>query len=249
MMRYWTFFLLVFFNLPAHSEDVRPPIPQHWSFKTPLGTFEKAELQRGFQVYKDVCAACHGLNQLRFRELQHIGLSAQQVKTLAATYSIQDGPDDEGNMVDRPGRPSDRLPDPFPNEQAARAANGGAYPVDLSLITKARDHGPDYLYNLLTSYETCPKNVTLFEGRHYNPCFQGGQISMPPPLSDNMITYPDGTMATVHQMARDVTAFLSWVSEPELESRHEMGVKVFLFLLILTGLFYGVYQALRKRVQ
>lgn len=248
-MRHWVLWALIGLHFSASADDARVPVPQHWSFKTPLGTFDRHELQRGFQVYKDVCAACHGLNQLRFRELEKIGLTKDQVKALAASYRIKGAEEDDDGDQERPGRLSDRFPSPFSSEKEAREANGGAYPVDLSLITKARDYGPDYLYNLLTSYETCPKDVTLFEGRHYNPCFQGGQISMPPPLMDNMVTYPDGTIATVPQMARDVTAFLSWVAEPELETRHEMGVKVFLFLLILTGLFYGVYQALWKRVR
>lgn len=246
-MRYWIFGLLIFLSFSATAENARRPAAQHWSFKTPLGTFDKKELQRGFQVYKEVCAACHGIHQLRFRELEKIGLRKDQVKSLAASYTIKGNEDEDEE--ERPGRPGDRLPSPFSSEKKAREANGGAYPVDLSLITKARDHGPDYLYNLLTGYEPCPQGVTLFEGRYYNPYFQGGQISMPPPLVDSIITYHDGTSVTVPQMARDVTVFLSWVAEPELENRHEMGVKVLLFLLILTGLFYGVYQALWKRVR
>ena len=241
--------LLLSFQAMASDDEPKAPEAQHWSFASPLGTFERAELQRGFQVYKEVCAACHGVNQLRFRELQGLGFSEKQVKALAAEYQIQDGPNEEGEMYERPGRPGDQLPDPYPNEQAARAVNDGAYPVDLSLVTKAREHGPDYLYALLTGYETCPKTVTLFEGKNYNPYFQGGQISMPPPLTEGLVTYGDGTPATVHQMARDVTAFLAWVAEPELEQRHEMGIKVLLFLLILTVLLYGVYRAIWRRVQ
>lgn len=246
-MYWWLALVFIVLNFSVRAEDGRTPIPQHWSFKTPLGTFDKKELQRGFQVYKEVCAACHGINQLRFRELEKIGFTKDQVKALAASYTVKE--EEDADEEERPGRPGDRVPSPFSSEKKAREANGGAYPVDLSLITKGRGQGPDYLYALLTGYEPCPKDVTLFEGRSYNPYFQGGQISMPPPLIDNIITYHDGTLATIPQMARDVTAFLSWVAEPELENRHEMGVKVLLFLLVLTGLFYGVYQALWKLVR
>ena len=231
------------------SDEPKKPEAQHWSFATPLGTFERAELQRGFQVYKEVCGACHGLAQVRFRELKGLGFNEKQIKALASTYQVQDGPNEEGDLYQRPGRPGDVIPSPFPNEQAARAANAGAYPLDLSLIAKAREHGPNYLYALLIGYEDCPKDVTLFEGKHYNPYFQGGQISMPPPLREGLLIYSDGTPATIPQMAHDVTAFLTWVAEPDLEQRHEMGIKVLLFLLILTVLLYGVYQALWKRVR
>lgn len=246
-MKRLLFFLLVAMNVWA-VDDVKIPEPQHWSFATPLGTFDRAELQRGFQVYKEVCAACHSVNQLRFRELGALGFGEKQVKALAAEYQVQDGPNEEGEMFERPGRPGDAMPGPYPNEQAARAANDGAYPVDLSLVVKAREHGADYLYALLTGYETCPKDVTLFEGKNYNPYFQGGQISMAPPLTEGIVTYGDGTPATVPQMARDVTAFLAWVAEPELEQRREMGVKVLIFLLILSVLLYGVYKAVWRRV-
>ena len=248
MMRLFVLFLFTFSVVHA-EDDARTPEPQEWSFNTPLGTFDRAELQRGFQVYKEVCAACHGVSQLRFRELGAIGFNEAQVKALAAEYQVQDGPNEEGEMFERPGRPGDALPNPYPNEQAARASNDGAYPVDLSLITKARIGGADYLYALLTGYETCPKDVTLFEGKNYNPYFQGGQISMPPPLVEGMVTYADGAPATVKQMARDVSAFLAWVSEPELEKRHSMGVKVILFLLVISLLLYGVYVRIWRRVE
>jgi ubiquinol-cytochrome c reductase cytochrome c1 subunit len=250
MARGMLFFLFLFISFQTvASDEPRKPEHQHWSFATPLGTFDRKELQRGFQVYKEVCAACHGLEQLRFRELKALGFNEKEVKTVAATYQIQDGPNDEGDMYQRPGRPGDTFPSPFANEQAARAANAGAYPPDLSLITKAREHGPDYLYALLAGYEAAPSGVTIFEGKHYNPYFQGGQIAMPPPLTEGLVTYGDGTPATPHQMARDVTAFLSWMAEPDLEQRHEMGVKVLLFLLILSVLLYGVYQALWKNIR
>jgi len=239
---------LVSFDVFA-ADAPRKPEAQHWSFATPLGTFDRKELQRGLQVYKEVCASCHGLEQLRFRELKVLGFNEEQIKTVAATYQIQDGPNDEGEFYQRPGRPGDALPSPFVNEQEARTANAGAFPPDLSLITKAREHGPHYLYALLTGYEEAPSDVALFEGKHYNPYFQGGQIAMPPPLAEGLVTYADGTPATVPQMARDVTVFLSWMAEPDLEQRHEMGIKVLLFLLILSVLLYGVYQVLWKDIR
>ena len=239
---------LLLFNLTWANDDARHPEPQDWSFNTPLGTFDRAELQRGFQVYKDVCAACHSLSRLRFRELKALGFKESHIKTIASEYQVTDGPNEEGESYERAALPSDSFPAPYPNEQAARTANGGAYPLDLSLITKAREGGADYLYALLTGYETCPKTLQLFEGKHYNPYFPGNQISMPPPLSEGLVTYTDGTPATVRQMARDVTAFLAWVSEPELEARHAMGIKVLVFLFVLSLLLYAVYRNVWRRV-
>ena len=176
-----------------------------------------------------------------FRDLQHIGFTEAEVKAVAAQVEVQYGPNDQGEMFKRPGRPADRFPSSFANEQAARAANNGANPPDLSVITKARKGGADYLHAILTGYKAePPKDVKLMEGMNYNAYFPGQQIAMPPPLNEGQVTYADGTQATVEQMAKDVTTFLAWASEPELEDRKRLGVKVLLFLIVLTGMLFAV---------
>ncbi|WP_370151981.1 cytochrome c1 [Ferrovibrio sp.] len=229
--------------------DAPKPPAQNWSFKGPFGTFDRAELQRGYQVYKEVCAACHSMKYVAFRNLRDIGFSEAEVKALAATFEVTDGPNDAGDMFQRPGLPQDKFPSPFPNEKAARASNGGAYPLDLSLIAKARGHGydgdgADYLRALLTGYQDAPAGFALGEGLSYNAYFPGHQIAMPKPLNEDQVTYADGTKATVEQMAHDVSAFLTWAAEPKLEERKRMGFKVIIFLLVLTGLFF----AAKKRI-
>jgi ubiquinol-cytochrome c reductase cytochrome c1 subunit len=223
---------------PAHAAEGAPP-HQSWSFDGIFGTYDRAALQRGFQVYKEVCSTCHGLYHLSYRNLAELGFSEEEVKAIAAEYQVSDGPNDEGQMFMRAGRPSDKFVRPFPNEKAARAANNGAYPPDLSLIVKAREHGPDYIYGVLTGYKDPPADVKLGPGMNYNEYFPGHQIAMPPPLSNGQVSYADGTPNTVEQMAKDVTQFLTWASEPEMETRKQTGVKVLLFLLVLTGVLYG----------
>ncbi|GIX08542.1 cytochrome c1 [Elioraea sp.] len=224
----------------AAGEAPKPP-PQDWSFGGLFGTFDRASAQRGFLVYKQVCAGCHAMKQLAYRNLEGIGLSEAEIRAIAADYMIMDGPNDDGEMFERPGRPSDRFRSPFPNEKAARAANGGAYPPDLSLIVKARAGGADYLHALLTGYrDEPPAGVEPMEGMHYNAYFPGHWIAMARPLNDDQVEYPDGTPATTEQMARDVVTFLAWAAEPELEQRRAMGVRVILFLIVLAGLTYGV---------
>ena len=213
---------------------------QDWSFGGLFGTFDRAAAQRGYQVFKEVCANCHSAHLLSFRNLAGIGLSEAEIRALAAQVEVTDGPNDQGEMFTRPGRASDRFPLHFPNEAAARAANNGAYPPDLSLIVKARPAGADYLYALLTGYGEPPEGVTVMEGMNYNSAFPGHQIAMAQPLHDEQVTYSDGTASTVSQMSRDVTTFLAWAAEPEMEVRKAMGVKVILFLILLTGLTYGV---------
>jgi ubiquinol-cytochrome c reductase cytochrome c1 subunit len=227
------------FAAPAFAAgDVATPPAQKWSFNGPFGTYDRAELQRGYQVYKEVCAACHAMKYVAFRNLTDLGFTAAEVKALAATFETTDGPNDAGEMFKRPGLPQDKFPSPFANEKAARASNGGAYPPDLSLIAKAREHGPDYLVALLSGYKAPPAGVTLGEGLHYNEYFPGHQIAMPQPLNADQVTYADGTKATVEQMSRDVSAFLMWAAEPKLEDRKRMGFKVMFFLVVLTGLFF-----------
>jgi ubiquinol-cytochrome c reductase cytochrome c1 subunit len=210
-----------------------------WSFDGIFGSFDRAALQRGFQVYQGVCSACHGAKYLAFRNLEGIGLDEEAVKAIAAGYEVTDGPDEAGDMFERPGRPSDHMPSPFPNDNAARAANNGALPPDLSLITKARASGPNYVLALLTGYEEPPDDVVVPEGMHYNHYFPGNMIAMPPPLSPDAVEFADGTPATVAQMAADVTHFLTWLAEPTLEERKQTGIKVMLFLVVLTGLLYA----------
>ena len=213
---------------------------QHWSFDGPFGTYDRAAAQRGFQVYKEVCSNCHPINMIHYRDLTGIGFNEDEVKAIAAGYQTTDGPNDEGEMFQRPGRPADLFARPFANEKAARAANNGALPPDLSLIVKAREGGPDYVYSILNGYEDPPQDFKLGNGMNYNKYFPGHQIAMPKPLNDGAVTYADGTQATVPQMAHDVVTFLTWAAEPRLEERHQTGFKVMLFLAIAAVLFYAV---------
>jgi ubiquinol-cytochrome c reductase cytochrome c1 subunit len=226
---------------PARAAGESVPIPNFpFSFDGPFGTYDRASAQRGFQVYKEVCAACHAMRLLSYRNLRELGLTEEQVAAIAAQVTVTDGPNDEGLMFERPARPSDRFRSPFPNRQAARAANNGAYPVDLSVITKARKGGADYIYALLTGYEDPPAGVTMGDGMNWNRYFPGHQIAMAAPLNPDQVEFADGTPATVSNMARDVATFLAWAAEPELEERRAMGVKIIIFLTILGGLVYAV---------
>lgn len=227
---------------PAQAAGEAVALPDvRFSFNGIFGHFDRASAQRGLQVYKEVCANCHAMHLLSYRNLTELGLSDAEVRAIAATVQVQDGPNDEGQMFERAGRPSDRFRSPFANEKAARAANNGAYPPDLSVIAKAREGGATYLYALLTGYEDPPAGVTLMDGMHYNKYFAGHQIAMAAPLSgEGQVEYADGTKATVEQMARDVTQFLAWAAEPEMEERKAMGVKIVLFLTVLGGLAYAV---------
>lgn len=233
--------LLAAMPTPARAAGEAIVIPNtRFSFDGVFGTYDRASAQRGFQVYKEVCAACHAMRLMSYRNLRELGLTEQQVAAIASQFQVMDGPNDEGQMFERPGRPSDRFRSPFPNPQAARAANNGAYPPDLSVIAKARAGGADYLFALLTGYSEPPAGVTLMEGMNYNRYFPGHQIAMAAPLNPDQVQYADGTPATVENMARDVTTFLQWAAEPELEQRRAMGVKVILFLTILAGLAYAL---------
>lgn len=217
--------------------DVKPPRTQNWSFDGIFGAYDRASAQRGLQVYKEVCAACHGLRLVAYRNLMDLGYTEDQVKAFAGEYEVQnEEPNDDGEMFDRPALPSDRFVGPFPNDQAARAANGGALPPDLSLITKARANGANYLYSLLTGYVEAPADKEGLEGLHYNPYFPGEWIAMAAPLGEDAVEYGDGAKATVDQMAFDVTTFLYWAASPRLEERKRTGLKVMLFLLVFTGL-------------
>jgi ubiquinol-cytochrome c reductase cytochrome c1 subunit len=232
----------------AGAADGRLP-HERWSFDGPFGTYDRASLQRGFQIYTQVCSACHPVTYLRFRDLTQIGYSEAEVKAFAAAVQVTDGPNDQGKMYQRPGRPSDPFPAPFPNEEAARAANNGALPPDHSLIIKARPDGPDYVYALLNGYIPAPAGFQLQSGMYYNKYFPGHQIAMPPPLAADSLKFADGTPATVPQMAHDIVMFLTWASEPNLETRHRAGFAVFFFLIGSAGIFYGLKRKIWSRLE
>jgi ubiquinol-cytochrome c reductase cytochrome c1 subunit len=233
----------------AAGDVVAPPAEQ-WAHQGLFGTYDRGALRRGLQVYREACAACHSLRLVAYRNLMEIGFTEAEVKEIAAEKEVRDGPNDEGEMFTRPARPSDKFVSPFPNPQAARASNNGALPPDLSLMVKARVGGADYLYALLTGYkETPPKDVKMAEGMAYNVYFPGHQIAMPPPLSEDGVEYADKTKATVAQMARDVTTFLTWAAEPELEDRKRIGIKAILFLIVLTGMLYAVKRKVWKDIK
>lgn len=224
---------------------------QDWSFNGVMGTFDKAQLQRGMQVYMDVCASCHGLKYVAYRNLSDLGYSEAQIKVLLADrgYEVEDGPDDFGDMYMRPAIPSDTFISPFPNDNAARASNGGALPPDLSLMAKKRVGGPDYIYALLTGYHEAPEGFDLPPGMHYNAAFSGHKIAMANPLFDGIVEYADGTEASVDQMAHDISAFLMWTAEPKLEARKNTGLRVMLFLLAFTVLAYFAKRRVWKNVK
>ena len=232
----------------AAGDAVKPP-NQNWSFKGLFGTYDRGALQRGFQVYNEVCSACHSVRLVAYRNLMDIGFTEEQVKKIAESKEVTDGPNDEGELFQRPGMLSDRFVKPFPNDNAARAANGGALPPDLSLMVKARKDGANYLHALLVGYKDPPKGEKLPDGMAWNPYYPGSQIAMPSPLSEDAVEYADKTKATVAQMASDVTTFLAWAAEPELERRKRMGVKVLLFLIVLTGMLYAIKRKIWANVQ
>ena len=225
---------------PALAAGAAPALPEvKWSFAGLFGTFDRASAQRGFQVYKEVCASCHSVKYGYYRDLRGLGLTSKEVEALASGYMVPTTNDD-GQPAERQALPSDRFRSPFPNDKAARAANNGALPPDLSVMTKARENGDNYLYALLVGYEEPPAGVTLGVGMYYNKYFPGNQIGMPQPLRDDQVTYADGTKATVDQMSKDVTTFFAYIANPELETRKALGVKVILFLIGLTCVTYAV---------
>lgn len=224
--------------------------------RSALSKFDRAQLQRGFQVYKEVCSGCHSLKFVAFRNLTDLGYSEAEVKAIADQWAVQTPSvnPETGEAAGRKNLPADKFPSPYPNEVAARAANNNALPPDLSLLTKARHDGPAYVYSLLTGYkdaaayrneagETLPAANRPGKGLYFNPYFPNLNIAMPPPLiSDGQVTYADGTKATVDQMSKDVSAFLTWTAEPKLERRHQTGIAVLIFLIFFTVLTYLSYQ-------
>ena len=223
-----------------------------WTFKGLFGKFDRASLQRGYQVYTEVCAACHSMKYLSYRNLSEKGgpeFSLAQAKAIAASFEVTDGPNSDGEMFNRPGKLSDKFVMPYENVKAAEAANGGAYPPDMSVLVKARGGGVDYIYSLLQGYEEAPSGMILDEGVHYNKYMYGNNIKMAEPLSDGLLEYSDGTTASKEQMAKDVTTFLMWAAEPHLESRHKMGFKAILYLIILTILVYFSMKKIWSRIE
>ncbi len=239
------------------AEGQKPAKGISFSFEGPFGTFDRQQLQRGYKVYKEVCANCHSMRLVSFRNLTEGGIfTEEQVKALAATYTMKDGPDVNGDMFERPGLPSDRFPSPFANDEAAKTANGGALPPDLSLITKSRPGwygtfnqlvngigGPQYVYSVLTGYEDVPAELAAEapEGKSYNPYFGAGHwIGMAAPLADGVVTFDDGAPNTVDAMAKDVAAFLAWTAEPKMEDRKQTGFMVMIYLAAFSILLYLV---------
>jgi len=223
-----------------------------WSFKGLFGKFDRGALQRGYQVYSEVCSSCHSMKYVSYRNLAEKGgpeFSLDQAKAIAASFEVTDGPNADGEMFTRPGKLSDKFVMPYENEKAAQAANGGAYPPDMSVLVKARGGGANYIYSLLQGYEDPPLGMTLDEGVYYNKYMYGNKIKMSNQLSDGLVEYSDGTEATVEQMSKDITTFLMWTAEPHLEARHRMGFKAIIYLIILTVLVYFSMKKIWSRIE
>tara|TARA_B100000029_G_scaffold272954_1_gene267733 strand:+ start:534 stop:1313 length:780 start_codon:yes stop_codon:yes gene_type:complete len=256
-MKNINFFLLLFlFTIISlsvkASEQSRELLNPGWSFKGYFGKFDRASLQRGYQVYTEVCASCHSMKYLHYRNLAQPGgpeFSEEQAKIIASQFEVEDGPNNDGDMFQRPARLSDNFVSPYPNDESAKAANGGAYPPDMSVLVKARKGGANYIYSLLLGYDDPPASITLDDGVYYNTFMSGNKIKMAKPLSENMVQYSDGTPSTEEQMAKDVVTFLAWAAEPHLEARHKMGFKVILYLLIISILVFYSMKKIWSRVE
>ena len=248
-------FLIIFLKLSSGSisaENSKELLNPGWSFKGYFGKFDRASLQRGYQVYTEVCAACHSMKYLNYRNLAESGgpeFTVEQAKIIASQFEVEDGPNSDGDMFTRPARLSDKFVSPYPNDEAAKAANGGAYPPDMSVLVKARKGGANYIYSLLLGYEDPPPSVSLDDGVYYNIYMSGNKIKMANPLSENIVEYIDGTASTEEQMAKDVVTFLAWAAEPHLETRHKMGFKAILYLFIITILVYFSMKKIWSRVE
>ena len=239
------------FSFSTSSEEVKSEfIKTKWSFEGIFGTFDRASLQRGYQVYQEVCSGCHSVQHLSYRNLSEKGgpeFSIEEAKAIAAQFEVEDGPNSDGEMFMRSGRLSDKFVKPYPNVEASTAANGGAYPPDMSVLAKARAGGADYIYSLLLGYEEAPTGFELDDGVYYNKYMPGNKIKMSAPLSDGLVEYSDSTQATTAQMAKDVTTFLVWAAEPHLEAQHRMGFKAIIYLIILFTLVYMSKQKVWSR--
>ena len=249
------FSIIILFCVPSAnviSAEKVEYLKTDWTFKGLFGKFDRASLQRGYQVYTEVCAACHSMKYLSYRNLSEKGgpeFSVEQAKAIAASFEITDGPNADGEMFTRPGKLSDKFLMPYANDKEAQAANGGAYPPDMSVLAKARSGGADYHYSILLGYVDPPEGITLDDGVYYNKYMYGNNIKMAKPLEDDLVEYSDGTIASEEQMAKDVVTFLMWSAEPHLESRHRMGFKVIVYLIILTILVYFSMKKIWSRVE
>ena len=236
----------------SYSAEKIEYLKTDWSFKGLFGKFDRGALQRGYQVYTEVCSSCHSMKYLSYRNLSEKGgpeFTVEQAKAIAASFEVKDGPNADGEMFTRPGKLSDKFVMPYENVKAAQAANGGAYPPDMSVLVKARGGGANYIYSLLQGYEDPPAGVTLDDGVYYNKFMYGNKIKMANQLSDGLVEYGDGTQATIEQMSKDVTTFLMWTAEPHLEARHQMGFKVIVYLIILTILVYFSMKKIWSRIE
>ena len=249
------FSLIIFFtgySFGSYSAEKVEYLKTDWSFKGLFGKFDRGALQRGYQVYTEVCSSCHSMKYVSYRNLAEKGgpeFTEAQVKAIAASFEVKDGPNADGEMFTRPGKLSDKFVMPYENVKAAQAANGGAYPPDMSVLVKARGGGVDYIYSLLQGYEDPPAGFTLDDGVYYNKYMYGNKIKMSNQLSDGLVEYADGTNATVEQMSKDVTTFLMWTAEPHLEARHKMGFKAIVYLIILTILVYFSMKRIWSRIE
>ena len=248
----FVFLLLFIFSEKIFAEEKKEFLKTDWSFKGYFGKFDRASLQRGYQVYTEVCASCHSMKYLSYRNLAEEGgpeFSEEQAKAIAANFEVTDGPNDDGEMYIRPAKLSDKFVSPYQNDKEAMASNGGAYPPDMSVLAKARSGGVDYIYSLLLGYEDPPGDVILDDGVYYNKYMYGNMIRMANPLSDGLVEYNDGTEASEQQMAKDVVTFLAWTAEPHLEARHKIGFKAIIYLIILTVLAYFSMKRIWSRIE
>ena len=246
------FIIQLNFNYAKSAEENVKLLEQNWSFKSFFGTFDRASLQRGYQVYTEVCASCHSLKHLSYRNLAEEGgpeFSIEQAKAIASNFEVTDGPNSDGEMFTRPAKLSDKFVNPYANIEEAKLSNGGAYPPDMSVLLKARAGGADYIYSVLLGYEDPPEGMELDDGVYYNKFMYGNKIKMPQQLYDDLVTYADGTPATPEQMAKDVTTFMAWTAEPKLEQRHKFGFRVISYLIILTILVYFSMKKIWSRIE
>ena len=244
-------FLTINFNVFAAGENP-PLLKQKWSFQSFFGKFDRASLQRGYQVYAEVCASCHSMQYLSYRNLMEKGgpeFSEEQAKAIAANFEVTDGPNSDGEMFTRPGKLSDKFVMPYANVEEAKLSNGGAYPPDMSVLLKARSGGADYIYSVILGYEDPPEGMKLDDGVYYNKYMYGNKIKMPQQLYDDLVTYVDGTAATPEQMAKDITTFMAWTAEPKLEERHKFGFRAISYLIILTILVYFSMKKIWSRIE
>ncbi len=244
--------LLFFLFQKVYSAEKQELLKVDWSFKGYLGKFDRGSLQRGYQVYTEVCASCHSMKYLSYRNLAEEGgpeFTNEEAKAIAANFEVTDGPNDDGEMFTRPAKLSDKFVNPYQNDKEAMASNGGAYPPDMSVLVKARSGGADYIYSVLLGYVDPPNDISLDDGVYYNKYMYGNKIKMPKVLEDGLVEYNDGTEATEEQMAKDVVTFLSWSAEPHLEARHKIGFKAIIYLIIITLLAYLSMKKIWSRIE